>query len=89
VIPVTDSVPVPLLPIVSVKSDVFPISTAPKARLPLSDTTLVAVEVGVGAVGLVFSQAEAAKATRTTTRQIERMSGHSSNEPQSLQTSYR
>jgi hypothetical protein len=77
---------------VSVKSDVFPISTAPKTRLPLSDTTLVVVVgvgVGVGAVGLVFSQAEAAKATRNTTRQIERMSGHSCNEPQGVQTSYR
>jgi hypothetical protein len=77
VIAVTDSVPVPLLLIVSVKSDVFPMSTVPKARLPLSDTTLVEVEVdvGVGAVGLLFPQAAAARAPRSTTRQSERMSG--------------
>jgi hypothetical protein len=82
VIPVTESVPVPLLPIVSVRSDVFPISTAPKARLPVSDTTLVFAGggVGVGALGLFFPQAEAARARRSTTRQIERMSGHPSSE---------
>jgi hypothetical protein len=61
--------------IVSVKSDVFPMSTMPKARLPLSDTTLVEVEVevGVGAVGLLFPQAAAARAPRSTTRESERM----------------
>jgi hypothetical protein len=63
--------------IVRVKSDVFPISTVPKARLPLSETTLVEVEVGVGAVGLLFPQAAAARAPRSTTRLSERMSGSS------------
>ena len=84
VIPVTDSVPVPLLPTESVNSDAFPSSTAPKFRLPTSEITLeaaeveVGVEAGVGADGLVLSQAEAARATRRTTRESERTSGHSS-----------
>jgi hypothetical protein len=68
-------VPVPVLQIVRVKSDVFPISTVPKARLPLSDTTLVEVDVGVGAVGLLLPQAAVARAAISTTRQSERMSG--------------
>jgi hypothetical protein len=70
---------VPVLLIVSVKSDVFPISTVPKARLPLSETTLVDAEVegevGVGAAGLLFPQAAAARAPRSATRQSERTRG--------------
>jgi hypothetical protein len=74
------------LPRVSVNSDAFPSSTAPKFRLPPSVITLeaaeaeVGVEAGVGADGLALSQAEAARAMRSTTRESERMGGHSSTE---------
>jgi hypothetical protein len=84
---------------VSVNSDVFPTSTAPKFRLPPSDITLVAgesaadveagVEAGVGAVGLALSQAEHASATRNTTRPSERTRKRSGIEPYSSQTSCR
>ena len=74
VIPVTDSDPVPALPMVIVNSDVLPISTAPKFRLPPSETTRVAAapavefDAGVGAEGLPFPQAEAEAARRTSNR---------------------
>jgi hypothetical protein len=75
VIPVTESVPVPLLPIVNVNSAVLPVSTVPKARFPLSEITLVTeeeagVEADVGAVGLAFSHADTIRAKRRTNRPI-------------------
>jgi hypothetical protein len=71
------------LPTVSVNSEVFPISTAPKFRLPPSVITLEAaeaeagVEADVGADGLALSQPKAARARRSATRESVRMSGHS------------
>jgi hypothetical protein len=85
--PAIESVPVPPLPMVSVDSAVLPISTLPKARFPPSDTILVTDWAadddasGVGAVGLAFSQAEAASARTSTPRQKERIIGHSNNDP--------
>ena len=87
VIPVTDSVPVPLLPMVSVNSDAFPDQNGAKGETAADRHRLVAaeagvdVEVGVGEVGLAFSQADAVSAMSTTTRQSERMRGDFMVEP--------